>query len=75
MKEELHDIDGDFLFCVIRDLERALNRRGIYAEIDPGAVPHEVRVAWDMMQTGAVGKAKKMAKQIAREVIDGGAKE
>ena len=57
--------DIDFIWQVIRDMERALNRFGLYPEKDPGGVCHEIRIAHKRMADGDILKAKQMLKMMA----------
>jgi hypothetical protein len=56
----------DFVWQVLRDAERGLNRLGIYANSELGGVPYEVQKAHQRMKAGDFQKARNLVKSISR---------
>jgi len=60
-------LDTSFIWKLLRDAERGLNRCGIYADVELGGVCYEVQKAQDRMKQGDFSKARKMLKDFNRE--------
>lgn len=58
--------DADFIWKLLRDAERGLNRCGIYAEVELGGVCYEVQKAQNRMKEGDFSKARKMLNSFNR---------
>lgn len=59
--------DANFVWNVLRDAERGLNRCGIYANIELGGVCREVQKAQELMRNGSFKKARQMCKDYYKE--------
>jgi hypothetical protein len=58
--------DASFIWELLRDAERGLNRCGIYAGVELGGVCHELQIAQDRMNQGDFSKARNMLKNFQK---------